>query len=83
MGTANLEEKSVSQIIKGIYSRSLSSIAMSSLPLPPSFRIKLQRLRGVKIGENVFIGMDCWLDSVRPEYITIEDYVSLAGINTL
>jgi acetyltransferase-like isoleucine patch superfamily enzyme len=79
LGTAKLEEKSITKIIKGVYSRTLSSIAMSSLPLPPSFRITLQRLRGVTIGEHVFMGMGCWLDSVRPDLITIEDYVSLAG----
>jgi len=33
----------------------------------------------VTIGEHVFMGMGCWLDSVRPDLITIEDYVSLAG----
>lgn len=79
LGTAKLEEKSISNIIKGVYSRILSSIAMSSLPFPPSFRIALQRLRGVTIGEHVFMGMGCWLDSVRPDFITIEDHVSLAG----
>jgi len=34
LGTAKLEEKSITKIIKGVYSRTLSSIAMSSLPYP-------------------------------------------------
>ena len=29
------------------------------------------------------MGLDCWLDSVRPDLITIEDYVSLAGRVTI
>jgi len=79
LGTAKLEERSVAKIFKGVYSRILSSIAMSSLPIPPSWRVALQRMRGVKIGEDVFIGLGCWLDSVRPDLITIEDDVSIAG----
>ena len=83
MGTGKLEETSVWSLLKGICSRFLSSIAMSSLPLPPSLRVFLQRRRGVKIGKSVFIGMGCWLDSVRPDLITIGDYVSLAGNVTI
>ena len=79
LGTAKLEEQTVRELLKGIWSRLLSALAMSTLPLPPSLRVFLQRLRGVKIGDHVFIGLGCWLDSVMPELITIEDYVSLAG----
>jgi acetyltransferase-like isoleucine patch superfamily enzyme len=83
LGTGNLEEKSVWSLIKGIFGRILSSIAMSPMPLPPSLRVSLQRMRGVNIGKSVFLGMRCWLDSVRPDLITIEDYVSLAGNVTI
>lgn len=46
-----------------------------------SIRLKLHRLRGVKIGNNVLIGMHVTLDHSYPEMITIEDNVSLAGNN--
>jgi acetyltransferase-like isoleucine patch superfamily enzyme len=44
-----------------------------------SVRIRLQRWRGVKIGKNVFLGLNCVLDHAFPEYIIIEDGVMLAG----
>jgi len=43
----------------------------------PHWRLSIYRLMGVKIGKNVFIGMDCFLDSSFPELITIEDNVTL------
>jgi acetyltransferase-like isoleucine patch superfamily enzyme len=33
---------------------------------------------GIKIGRNVFIGIDCLLDSSFPELITLEDEVVLS-----
>jgi acetyltransferase-like isoleucine patch superfamily enzyme len=83
MGTAKLEEETLWALIKGIWGRILSVAAMSPLPLPPSLRVFLQRRRGVKIGKNVFLGIQCWLDNTRPDLITIEDYVSLAGRVTI
>lgn len=44
-----------------------------------SFRIKCHKWRGVKIGKNVYIGMQCSIDNAYPEYVYIEDNVSLAG----
>jgi acetyltransferase-like isoleucine patch superfamily enzyme len=44
-----------------------------------SIRVKCHRLRGVNIGKNVYIGMHCTIDNAYPEYIYIEDNVSLAG----
>ena len=78
-GTAKLEAKSIRELIKGIIGRYLQWIAMSTFPMPPRFRVFLQRLRGVKIGENVFIGVECFIDPPFPNMVTIEDYVSLAG----
>lgn len=42
-------------------------------------RIKMHRRRGVMIGENVYIGQRCAIDNAYPEYVYIEDNVSLAG----
>jgi acetyltransferase-like isoleucine patch superfamily enzyme len=48
---------------------------MARFCVPPSLRVRLYRLMGVKIGRNVFIGLDCILDSSYPELITLEDEV--------
>ena len=44
-----------------------------------SFRVRWNRRRGVTIGENVYIGLHCDIDNAYPEYVYIEDNVSLAG----
>ena len=46
-----------------------------------SWRVILHRRRGVNIGKNVLIGLRVTLDNSFPEYIYIEDEVSLAGDN--
>lgn len=48
-----------------------------------SWRVKMNKWRGVHIGENVYIGQFCILDNAYPEYIYIEDNVSLAGEVTI
>ena len=52
---------------------------MTHLPIGGKLRCRIERLRGVKIGKNVFLGGGNILDRVRPDLITLEDYVSLAG----
>ena len=42
-------------------------------------RLFCHRKRGVKIGKRVLIGFHCVLDEIFPDFITIEDDVSLAG----
>jgi len=44
-------------------------------------RIKLHRWRGVKIGENAHIGPMVTIDDVYPNFVVIEDGVSIAGQN--
>jgi len=46
-----------------------------------SLRVKFHKVRGVNIGNNVMLGYQVILDHSYPEYITIEDDVSLAGNN--
>ena len=53
----------------------LERLAMS-FPIP-SWRVHLHRIRGVKIGKNVYIGYDVIFDRIHPELITIEDYVEI------
>ena len=44
-------------------------------------RIWLHRKRGVKIGRNVHIGPAVTIDDVYPNFVIIEDGVSIAGQN--
>jgi acetyltransferase-like isoleucine patch superfamily enzyme len=46
-------------------------------PGAQTLRVKLHRLRGVNIGENVWIGYDSILETSRPNLITIEDGASI------
>lgn len=48
-----------------------------SIPMTPEMRVKLQRLRGIKIGKSVFIGINVFFDDARPDLITIEDNVTV------
>lgn len=48
----------------------------------PGIAAKLQRIRGVNIGDHVYIGPNVNLDDLYPNLITIEDYVSI-GMRTL
>jgi acetyltransferase-like isoleucine patch superfamily enzyme len=48
----------------------------SSVPVP-SWRAKLHRMRGVNIGENVYVGYDVVFDRIHPELITIGDYAEI------
>jgi len=42
-------------------------------------RVSMNRRRGVNIGNNVYIGMRTNIDNAYPEYVYIEDNVSIAG----
>ncbi len=44
-------------------------------------RVRLQKMRGVRIGKHVHIGTGVKIDNVFPDYCIIEDGVSLAGSN--
>jgi acetyltransferase-like isoleucine patch superfamily enzyme len=48
----------------------------SNFPIP-SWRVRLHRMRGVKIGKNVYIGYDVIFDRIHPDQITIEDYAEI------
>jgi len=44
----------------------------------PRLRLWLYRQMGVRIGRNVFVGLDTYLDCQFPELITIEDDVTIS-----
>jgi len=79
MGSANLEAKNLTGLIKSFIGKIIQCVAMTHLPVGGNLRCRLERLRGAKIGKNVFLAGGNILDRVRPDLITIEDYVSLAG----
>ena len=79
LGSAHLEAETIGQLIKSFFRKLIQPLAMTRLPIGSSNRCRLERLRGVKVGKNVFLGGGNILDRAKPELITIEDYVSLAG----
>lgn len=47
------------------------------------WRITMHRWRGVNIGKNVYIGIQCAIDNAYPEYVSIEDNVSIVNETTI
>jgi acetyltransferase-like isoleucine patch superfamily enzyme len=66
-----------------LYRRTMDHVLqVLSKTLPYSgIRIWLHRKRGVKIGKNVHIGPAVTIDDVYPNFVIIEDGVSIAGQN--
>lgn len=63
-------------MFKKILIRLLHHLARHAFP--STLRIFLHRLRGVKIGKNVYIGLDVHIDDDNTEMITIEEGVYIA-----
>jgi acetyltransferase-like isoleucine patch superfamily enzyme len=82
-GTAKFEAETLGDVVRGVTGRFIQAIAMSYLPIPSAIRVSLQRMRGVKIGENVFLGPGVWIDNSKPELLEIQDEASLAGRVTI
>lgn len=72
-----MRKKTVSQIVKGLYNRLLHHFARHCFP--GVVRVFFHRLRGVKIGKNVLIGLDVMIDDDAPERVKIEDNVFLTA----
>ena len=79
LGSAHLEAQSVGGLLKSFFGKIIQWISMTRFPIGGKMRCRLERLRGVNMGKHVFMGGGSVLDRVRPDLITIEDYVSLAG----
>ena len=79
LGSAHLEAQSVGGLLKSFFGKIIQWIAMTRFPIGGKIRCRLERFRGVNMGKHVFMGGGSVLDRVRPDLITIEDYVSLAG----
>src|ERR1700733_6463956 len=66
--------------LSGIKNRLLQQLAMTA-PGGFKLRVKLQRMRGVKIGQDVWIGYGALIETAYPELVTIGDRV-VVGIRS-
>lgn len=71
------KKKSFSEKINGLWIHLLHHFARHLFP--SQIRCALHRLRGVKIGNNVLIGLDVHIDDDSPNQIIIEDNVTIAS----
>ena len=69
--------------IRFLYRRTMDHFLQVISRIVPysGMRVKLQRKRGVKIGKNVMIGPLVTIDDVYPNFVIVEEGVSLAGWN--
>jgi acetyltransferase-like isoleucine patch superfamily enzyme len=66
----------------GIKNRLLQQLAMSA-PGGFKLRVKLQRMRGVKIGNDVWIGYGALIETAYPNLVTIGDRVVIGIRSTI
>jgi acetyltransferase-like isoleucine patch superfamily enzyme len=78
-GSIPVGKKSKGVKIFGAYFRRIIHGIARNWVLLPSWRCSLNRLRGVKIGKNVFMGIDVFIDDADPSLVTIEDDVTIIG----
>jgi acetyltransferase-like isoleucine patch superfamily enzyme len=77
MGRIPLSDKSKGlKKTRAIFNRILHCIARY-LPMYPIHRVFLHRMRGVKIGNEVFIGSEVFIDDAEPDLVDIEDGVTI------
>lgn len=69
--------------VVGAFLKRLLHVFARYLPLFPSWRVKIHRWRGVKIGKNVFIGTEVFIDDADPSLVTIEDEVTIIAQSTI
>ncbi len=63
--------------LKGLKSRILQVLALY-VPGAKTTRVRLHRMRGVKIGQEVFIGLSVILESAYPELVSIGNHVTIS-----
>jgi acetyltransferase-like isoleucine patch superfamily enzyme len=68
--------------LKALLIRLLQVVALY-VPGAMSVRVRLHRLRGVRIGSDVFIGADALLETARPDLIWIGDRVVIGIRSTV
>jgi acetyltransferase-like isoleucine patch superfamily enzyme len=65
------------KFFRGVFSRILHLLARF-VPGARTLRPFLHRLRGVKVGKNVFIGEDVYIDNMHPEDVEIQEGATIA-----
>jgi acetyltransferase-like isoleucine patch superfamily enzyme len=68
--------------ITGVKNRILQQLAMS-LPGGGALRVTLHRLRGVKIGEDVWIGSEALIETACPKFVKIGNRVVIGIRSTI
>jgi acetyltransferase-like isoleucine patch superfamily enzyme len=68
--------------MRGAANRMIQFFALYA-PGAQSFRVRLHRLRGVHIGEDVFIGTDCMIETSKPHLVWIGSHVGLGARVTI
>jgi len=77
MGKIRLSDKSRGwRMPRAVLNRFLHCMARY-MPMFPAMRVALHRMRGVKIGRDVFIGAEVFIDDAEPDLVVIEDEVTL------
>lgn len=69
------EHRTVKSVLKGIWTHTLSDIAMFTFPYQVT--VAVHKLRGVKVGKKSHIGRNCLLDDHNPEMIEIGERVGI------
>ena len=64
------------RLLPGLKNRVLQVVARIA-PGATTLRVRLNRWRGVKIGENVWIGYDAIIETSCPELVTIRDRAAI------
>lgn len=72
-----MKKKTFFQKVKAFFRKWFSAKVIPHMVLN-GWRIFCYRLCGYKIGNNVFIGMRCYLDDLEPGMFTVEDNVTIS-----
>jgi acetyltransferase-like isoleucine patch superfamily enzyme len=67
-------------ILSNVFQRLLQKLAYGS-PGGGSLRPWLHRRRGVRVGENVWIGQQVYIDDLHPDAVTLEEHCTI-GMRT-
>jgi len=68
--------------IQAFFNRTLQLIARTS-PGATTWRVRLHRWRGVRIGKNVWIGYDTIIETAYPRFVEIRDNAVIGMRNTI
>lgn len=82
-GNIPRSEKSKGFGVISAFLKRLLHVFARYLPMFPSWRATIHRWRGVKIGKNIFIGTEVFIDDADPTLVTIEDDVTIIAQSTI